>query len=145
MDHPIAILHVSSHLAVASSAALAAAGVGAGTPDPPGGRIRRRAGTREPDGVLEEAAMFAVLGRSPFVQPTEPAALARALDVYASHGFTTVQDGATSPAGVAALTRFAREGAARLDVVMYALVTDAAQPLPDLRCASTAAASRWAA
>jgi predicted amidohydrolase YtcJ len=52
--HPIAIWHISGHLAVANSAALERVGIGAETPDAEGGRIRRDPQTGEPNGVLEE-------------------------------------------------------------------------------------------
>jgi predicted amidohydrolase YtcJ len=128
---PIAIIHVSGHLAVVNSAALAAAGVTAETPDPPGGHFRRREGGNEPNGVMEEAALFAVLGKTPIVEPTTTAQLRRALAVYASFGFTTVQDGASGPADIAALERLARDGAgAPLDVVYFPSIRDVTQPIP---------------
>ncbi len=130
---PIAIVHVSGHLAVANSAALAAVGISAETLEPPGGHIRRRAGSNEPDGVLEEAALFAVLGKSPLAAAVTSEQLARALDVYASFGFTTVQDGASGPGDIAALTRFALESSPQLDVVYFPIVRDPAQPLPEAR------------
>ncbi len=129
---PIVILHVSGHLAVANSAALAAVGVSAETIDPPGGHFRRRNGSREPNGVIEEAALSAVLAMSPFAAPTTPEQLRRALDVYASFGFTTVQDGASSAGDIASLTRLASESGAQLDVVYYPAIRDIAQPLPDV-------------
>ncbi len=58
--HPIAVLHISGHLAAVNSAALEQLGFDATTPDPEGGVIRRREGTTEPDGVLEETAMEGV-------------------------------------------------------------------------------------
>ncbi len=63
LDHPIALLHVSGHLATANSAALRSFGIDAETPDPSGGLIRRRPGGREPNGVLEEAAVSGALRR----------------------------------------------------------------------------------
>lgn len=103
-DRPIAILHVSGHLSVANSAALAAAGISAASKDPPGGHIRRKAGSLEPDGVLEETAAYGVLGRIYGQGPASPVpGLLTALQTYASEGFTTVQDGAASAADVAAI------------------------------------------
>jgi hypothetical protein len=128
-DVPIAVLHVSGHLASANSAALAAAGITANTPDPPGGHFRRRA-DGEPNGVIEETALYAVLGKSGVMQPPTPAQLERALGVYAANGFTLVQDGASSPSDIAALERLAAEGAPQLDVVYFPVVRDAAQPTP---------------
>ena len=56
-DHPIYIMHVSGHMGVANSRALAMAGITADSEDPPGGVIVRRPGSREPLGLLEEARM----------------------------------------------------------------------------------------
>jgi hypothetical protein len=131
-DVPIAVLHVSGHLAAANGAALAAAGVSAVTPDPPGGHFRRRDGSLEPSGVIEEAALYAVLGKGGALAPPSSAQLARALEVYAANGFTVVQDGASGPSDVAALERFAREGAPQLDVVYFPVVREPAQALPDV-------------
>ena len=61
-QHPIAIIHVSGHLAVANSRALARAGISAETPDPAGGHIRRRPNSQIPNGVLEETALGGVRG-----------------------------------------------------------------------------------
>lgn len=103
-DRPIAILHVSGHLAVANSAALARAGITAASKDPAGGHIRRKAGSDEPDGVLEETALYPVMGLfyGGAAQSPVPGLLA-ALERYAAEGFTTVQDGSASPADIAAI------------------------------------------
>jgi predicted amidohydrolase YtcJ len=53
---PIMVIHQSGHFSVLNSRALELVGFGAATQDPVGGVIRRRAGTDEPDGVLEENA-----------------------------------------------------------------------------------------
>lgn len=101
---PIAILHVSGHLAVANSAALSAAGITVASKDPPGGHIRRVAGSQEPDGVLEETAAYAVLRQIYARGPSSPVpGLLAALETYASEGFTTVQDGAANGADIAAI------------------------------------------
>ena len=129
-DVPIVVLHVSGHLASANSAALALAGITAETPDPPGGHYRRRAGGNEPNGVVEEAGLYALLSQSGVMAPVTPAQLERALGVYAANGFTLVQDGASQPGDIAALERLAAEGAPQLDVVYFPVVRDAAQPTP---------------
>ncbi len=132
-DVPIAVLHVSGHLAAANSAALAACGITSATPDPPGGHFRRRAGGSEPNGVVEETALYALLGKSPLAAPVSVAQLERALGVYAANGFTLVQDGASGPGDVAALARLAEAGTSPLDVVYYPVVRDPAQPLPSAK------------
>lgn len=54
-ENPVLLTHASGHGAIANSAAMKAAGVGAGTPDPEGGTILRDAGG-EPVGVFRESA-----------------------------------------------------------------------------------------
>lgn len=61
---PVFLRRVCGHLAVASSQALVAAGIGAGTPDPPGGLIDRAAGG-EPTGILRETAIDLVRAAVP--------------------------------------------------------------------------------
>ena len=94
-EHPIAALHVSGHLAVANSAALAELGIEDGTPDPEGGVIRRDAAGRA-DGVLEETAMMP-LAELATPGASEGLALVRAANErYAAQGVTTAQSGATA-------------------------------------------------
>jgi predicted amidohydrolase YtcJ len=94
-EHPIALIHVSGHLATTNSLALERAGITAATPDPPGGVIRRRA-DGEPDGVLEETATEPLRAFYMGDEGIPAADIDRALSEYARHGITTVQDGATS-------------------------------------------------
>ncbi len=131
--HPIALMHVSGHLATANTRALTLAGISADTPDPDGGHIRREADGQQPNGVLEETATFPLRGF--MLQPgDDPVAdVQDALDVYASFGTTTVQDGASSPEGIALLQAAAASGGLDLDVVVYPVANEPA-PLPaDMR------------
>ena len=121
-DHPIALLHVSGHLVSANSAALVLFGVDAQTPDPPGGVIRRRVGTREPNGVLEETAAVAPLTKL-FAGAGSPEKFAkdlfRAIAYHARYGITTIQDGASSPAMVAGLRAVSAQQPLSVDVAAY--------------------------
>ena len=91
----VVLIHFTGHGLVASSAALAAAGVKDDTPNPPGGLFLRDAKGR-PNGVVFEAALAAFYAVLP--RPT-PAQMLEALDVtqngYASLGYTHAQEGAT--------------------------------------------------
>jgi predicted amidohydrolase YtcJ len=119
-ERPIFISHVSLHLGVANSKALELAGIGPETPDPKGGVIRRRPNSREPDGVLEEHAVYPVYMAMPSPSPEQTmAGLRAALDEYAANGFTTVQDGATSPQMWALLAAADRAGLLEQDVLAY--------------------------
>jgi len=119
-DRPVFIAHVSLHLGVADSRALALAGIDADTENPKGGVIRRRAGSREPDGVLEEHAFYRVYGAMP--PPSQREAmegLQGALAEYAAQSFSTVQDGATSPETWQLLAAADRAGLLQQDVLAY--------------------------
>ena len=106
-------MHVSGHLAAVNSAALAAVGMNSGTPDPPGGVIRRRPGTDEPNGVMEEtAAMTFTLGQFGRVDAERyERLLRRALEYHAAFGITTVQDGGAIPSDIAVMRAASRAGA----------------------------------
>jgi predicted amidohydrolase YtcJ len=92
--HPIAIWHISGHLAAVNSVALAQLGFDAGTPDPVGGRIRRDAATGEPDGVLEENATRALEGKLLAPGPLDALRVVRrANELYLAAGVTTAQNG----------------------------------------------------
>jgi len=80
------------HLAVASTAALSAAGIGPGTPDPPGGTIGRRPDGR-PDGVLEGGAVWQVAAFAPAPSRVQLAeALGRGSAAYAALGVGTIRE-----------------------------------------------------
>ena len=118
-DHPILLIHVSGHLVATNSAGLARGGISAESPNPPGGVIRRRKNSAEPNGVLEETAT-ATLRQYMFAANTDPlSSVERALRSYASYGITTAQDGAASPEVIGLLSAAAQAGLLPLDVVAY--------------------------
>ena len=122
---PISLMHVSGHLAAVNSAALAAAGVDGSTENPPGGVIRRRPGSQEPNGVLEETAAYTfTLQRSAQTTPEQfEAGLMRALELHASFGITTVQDGGAMLSDVEAMRGVAARETLPVDVVAFPTIT----------------------
>jgi hypothetical protein len=120
-DLPVVLIHQSGHLAALNTAALRKAGIGADTPDPPGGAIRRKAGSREPDGTLEETAqIMALMKLMPALGEAQQIALLKAgQELYLRFGHTTAQDGRTSPGSLKMLPRAAAKGLLKLDVVAY--------------------------
>lgn len=118
---PVVVIHQSSHLAAVNSAALRKAGVTAGTPDPQGGVYQRQSGSREPNGVLEETAMIAVLLKvMPELGEKQRLALLQAgQQLYLRHGHTTAQDGRSSPIDLRTFARAAERGLLALDLVSY--------------------------
>ena len=118
--NPVALIHVSGHLAVANSKALDHLGYDDDTPDPEGGVIRRVEGSNEPNGVLEETAIYSLFSAAPAPDlDTALALLERAQTVYARHGLTTAQDGATDLASLGLLQQAAAKHRLFLDVITY--------------------------
>src|SRR5215470_12499200 len=90
-DNPV-LARRGGHLAVVNSAALRAAGIGADTPDPPGGKIGRLAdGGR--DGVLEGGAVYQVAAFAPGPGRAQlAAALGTTSAAYAALGVGTIRE-----------------------------------------------------
>ncbi len=90
MGHPAIFTRVDGHIAVADSAALAAAGITRATKDPQGGEIDRDA-EGEPTGIIRETAQTLVKAPPPTSEQRRRG-LELALQDAVSHGVTTVQD-----------------------------------------------------
>lgn len=92
-DRPAFFMAADGHSAWVNSRALAAAGVTAATPDPPGGRIERDPATNEPTGTLRETAVIAVRRLVPPPSAAEiRAGIVRAIALANSFGITSVHD-----------------------------------------------------
>ena len=121
-SHPIVIRHVSGHLASANSLALTNNNIDTETPNPPGGVIRRKAESREPDGVMEETAMSLLPGRDSLIEEEMGWELRRqAVEIYASYGITTIQESNVSESYVQELKRQALMEPFAADIVTYVM------------------------
>jgi predicted amidohydrolase YtcJ len=118
---PIMLVHQSAHFGAVNSKALEVAGITAATKDPAGGVIRRKAGTEEPDGVLEELAFASLAFKLlPRVGPSGMEVFAReGARMWARYGYTTAEEGKAMPDVAKLLKRMADEGAFAIDVVAY--------------------------
>ncbi len=118
-EHPIYLIHVSAHLGAANSLGLSLAGINSKTPNPPGGKIRRYKNSTEPNGVFEETAAYPVqqLAMSAYKDPI--GSVKKAMDIYAMHGITTAQDGASSPETIALMKAADLQGMINLDIISY--------------------------
>lgn len=118
---PILFMHQSGHLGVANSAALAAAGVTASTPDPDGGAFRREDGSQQPNGVMEETALFTVMGAL-FTRLDLQANLEMIREgarFYSSFGYTTAQDGRSSTDTCRMMAMLAERGELPIDILSF--------------------------
>lgn len=118
---PVVIMHQSGHLAVMNSKALEVVGYTADRTNPEGGVIRRKQGSQEPNGGLEEAAWFGTVGKVfGQVGPMESMAILKAgTELYASFGYTTAQEGRASSDIVATMSATAKQGGLKIDIVAY--------------------------
>lgn len=118
---PIIVIHQSGHMGVLNSLALQKAGITAASKDPQGGVIRRKPGSKEPNGVVEEMAffgtIFSMLPKYSDEDVTDQ--LKRSMAIYAANGFTTVQEGRAEASSLSDLMKSAEKGAFQLDVVAY--------------------------
>lgn len=120
VDKPVVILHVSGHLAVCNTPCLAASGISKETQDPPGGIIRRMPNSNEADGVLEETARMLPLAKMPRPSAAQAIqAINAQQSIYASHGITTAQDGATDIGTLRLLKGMADANQLKIDIVAY--------------------------
>jgi len=93
---PIAFTHASGHVGVLNTLGLKMADITKDTPNPEGGVIHKDPVTGEPTGLLEEKAFNDTLGKAGALKPSISQlmkGLDRAQDMYASYGYTTIQDG----------------------------------------------------
>jgi len=93
VDHPAYLERTDGHIAIANTAALAAAGITAKTMAPAGGQIDLDPATHEPTGILRDAALPLLTSHIP---KPDAAIRRRALELSIadalSHGVTSVQD-----------------------------------------------------
>ena len=120
-EHPIMAWHVSGHLMACNSMCLELAGYTPDVENPAGGVIRRVAGSNEPDGILEESAVYRIyFDLLPIHEVTARLDLLReAQDYFARFGVTTVQDGASTLTDLETLQTAAGRDELILDVVAY--------------------------
>ena len=119
-EHPIAIGHVSGHLMVANSAALALLGIDADTPDPEGGIIGRKTGSKEPNGLLEETATEQLVGILMDLGLLDIYRMIKSATAeYAAVGVTTAQSGGVVPELAKGMSLFSRLGVIPLRLVVF--------------------------
>ena len=120
-DVPIILAHQSGHLFAVNSKALAITGITADTPNPEGGVIRRKAGSQEPNGVLEETAGFPVFVKllSRAGSDSGKTFVKAGSELWAKYGYTTAQEGRSVPGTVSIMQQVADAGDLKVDVVTY--------------------------
>jgi len=120
-EYAVMLVHQSAHFGAVNSKALEMAGYTAATKDPAGGVIRRRAGSQEPDGVLEELAFASLAFKLlPMIGPNGMEIFAReGAKLWARYGYTTAEEGKAIPGIAKVLKSIADSGGFAIDVVAY--------------------------
>ena len=110
-QHPIFLFHVSGHMGVANSPALALAGFDKTTPNPEGGVIVKDPVSGELTGLVEEQARIPLLRLAFDFSVLDFFSMTRdAVDTYASAGVTTAQNGAADINTLRGLSLLSRLG-----------------------------------
>ncbi|MCL1120913.1 amidohydrolase [Shewanella seohaensis] len=120
-DIPVLIIHQSGHLATLNSKGLALAGFNPDSKDPEGGKIRREADGKTPNGVLEETAFFGTLLPlfAKLNEQENEAIFNAGMKLYASFGYTTAQEGRASSSAVKTMYNLAQQRKLPIDVAAY--------------------------
>ncbi len=122
-DRPVLVLHASGRMGVCNSRCLGLVGYGPNSLDPRGGAIRRKEKSRDPNGVLEGTALYAVRDKLPWPSAEEALAALDALqERYAARGVTTLTNEVDDPSGTALVASAASAARLYLDVVSYARI-----------------------
>jgi predicted amidohydrolase YtcJ len=125
-DRPAWLERVDGHAGWANTRALASAAVTARTADPAGGRIERLPGSREPAGVLVDAAMALVDREVPPPRASDrDLALHEAQELLVARGVTAVADMGTSLEDWMAYRRAGDTGRLRVRIMSYASSVEA--------------------
>ena len=131
-NNPVYLQHTSGHMGVANSKGLAAMDITADSKAPEGGNIARVKGSNEPNGLVQETAMY------PFVRnllevlaPRQAELFDQTQDYYAENGVTTAQDGSTTRDAIKFFQSQADAGKLKIDLVSLAGVSDLDENLAD--------------
>jgi hypothetical protein len=134
--HPVILVHVSAHLAVANSEALRRGRLNANTPDPPGGKYGRDPVTGKLTGELKGMAAFHFCSEPmsggkmvvpPFDRETRKRALVEAAGILNRAGITGIHDPAVSPSYVTSYHDTLKDHSLSLRVnilILYHWLTD---------------------
>ena len=125
-DRPVWLSRVDGHASWANSEAIKRAGVTATTQEPTGGRIIRKPGSREPEGVFVDAAETLVNAVVPAPRAADrDVALRKAQELLLANGITAVADMGTTVEDWQTFRRAGDIGALKLRIMAYAASVEA--------------------
>jgi predicted amidohydrolase YtcJ len=125
---PVIAVHISGHFAAVNSKGLEIFGYNAESEDPEGGIVRRRDGSTEPNGVLEELAAIPLMLKylSPGTPEDAMVFMQRGIETAMSYGHTTAQEGRAFSSTHNVLAGYAESTDFPIDIVSYIDYADSA-------------------
>lgn len=131
-NNPVYLDHTSGHMGVANSLALQMMNVTAESQNPPGGNIGRYADSNEPNGLVQETAMYPFVGNMLQILETKAAGFFVATqNFYAENGITTAQDGLINRRKIKFYQEQAEAGNMVIDLIALAGYSELEQNLND--------------
>ena len=131
-NNPVYLQHTSGHMGVANSKALAALNITADTKNPEGGNIARVKGSSEPNGLVQETAMYPFMRRMlEVLEPNQAKFFEQTQDYYAKNGLTTAHNGSTARNTIQFFQKQADAGKLKIDLVALAGSSDLDENLAD--------------
>ena len=131
-NNPVYLQHTSGHMGVANSKALAALNITADTKNPEGGNIARVKGSSEPNGLVQETAMYPFMRRMlEVLEPNQAKFFEQTQDYYAKNGLTTAHNGSTARNTIQFFQKQADAGKLKIDLVTLAGSSDLDENLAD--------------
>lgn len=131
-NNPVYLQHTSGHMGVANSKALADLNITADTKNPEGGNIARVKGSSEPNGLVQETAMYPFMRRMlEVLEPNQAKFFEQTQDYYAKNGLTTAHNGSTARNTIQFFQKQADAGKLKIDLVALAGSSDLDENLAD--------------
>lgn len=131
-NNSVYLQHTSGHMGVANSKALVALNITADTKNPEGGNIARVKGLSEPNGLVQETAMYPFMRRMlEVLEPNQAKFFEQTQDYYAKNGLTTAHNGSTARNTIQFFQKQADAGKLKIDLVALAGSSDLDENLAD--------------
>jgi predicted amidohydrolase YtcJ len=131
-NNPVYLQHTSGHMGVANSMALEKMNVTKDTPNPEGGNIDRISNSNEPNGLVQETAMYPFVRNMLMILDSKQAEFfEQTQNYYARNGITTAQDGMTSRDAIRFFQSQADAGKLKIDLIALAGYSELESNLKD--------------
>lgn len=131
-NNPVYLQHTSGHMGVANSMALEQMNVSKTSKNPDGGIIVRFPDSTEPNGLMQETAMYPFVGNMLQVLNSKQAEyFDQTQTYYAENGITTAQDGMTDRNSIKFFQLQGDNGKLKIDLIALAGFSDLQENLND--------------